>query len=828
MRRNARTEERAIKLLIVESPAKAATIKRYLGEDFEVLASYGHVRDLPSRDGAVDPERDFAMTYELNEGSERHVNNIIRAARKADMVYLATDLDREGEAISWHIYEILREAGIADRIPFRRVEFSEITPKAIREAVQNPRELSMALVNAQQARRALDHLVGFNLSPLLWKKIQPGLSAGRVQSPALRLIVEREREIEAFVRQEYWTVEADMQHGGRDFLSRLVVLDNERLQQFDITTAERAHGVRQRLLDAADGRLTVSRVTRRQRQRRPAPPFITSTLQQDAARKLRFSAQRTMRTAQTLYEGVVIGGTSQGLITYMRTDSVHLSEDALGDLRSQIRALYGADYLPEKPLAYKTKSKNAQEAHEAIRPTSAALKPEDVRSVLSDDQFRLYELIWKRSMACQMENALIDTVQVEFDCNGATFRANGSVIAFPGFLAVYEESTSDEEQEPESSLPDMNEGDIVTVRDIRAEQHFTEPPPRYSEASLVKALEEYGIGRPSTYASIIQTLVRRKYVDLDRRRFIPTDTGRAVARFLEQHFRPYVDYEFTARMEDELDAISRGEEDWIPPLKEFWEPFIRRVRDKEETVSRKEAKLTRVLGVDPKSGREVSVRLGRYGPHAQIGTAEEDEKPEFAGLRPGQSLETITLEEALELFKLPRELGFTPEGEVVSASIGRFGPYVRYGNRFVSLKEDDPHTIPLSRALELIAAKKQADLDRILKTFDGTEIQILKGRWGPFITDGKKNARIPKDREPESMTLAECEEALAAAPETRPRRGAKKAAVKKAPAEKAGAKPAKKAKKKARKKAKKKAKKTAGKAGKKVASGKAAAGHAGA
>jgi DNA topoisomerase-1 len=798
----AHTEERVIKLLIVESPAKAATIKRYLGADFEVLASYGHVRDLPSRDGAVDPDRDFAMTYELNEGSEKHVDNIIRAARKAEMIYLATDLDREGEAISWHIHEILREQGLTEKVPFRRVEFSEITQKAIREAVDNPRELSMDLVNAQQARRALDHLVGFNLSPLLWKKIQPGLSAGRVQSPALRLIVEREREIEAFVTQEYWTVEADMLHDGRAFLSRLVTLDNERLKQFDIATAERAHDVRRRLLEAAGGKLKVDRVTRKQRQRRPAPPFITSTLQQDAARKLRFSAQRTMRTAQSLYEGVNIDGSSQGLISYMRTDSVHLSNDALSDLRAQIGKGYGSDYLPAKPLTYKTSSKNAQEAHEAIRPTSAALKPDDVKAVLSDDQFRLYELIWKRAMACQMSNALIDTVQVEFDCDAATFRANGSVIAFPGFLAVYEESTSDEEPQPESSLPDMNEGDVVTVKDIRAEQHFTEPPPRYSEASLVKALEEFGIGRPSTYASIIQTLVRRNYVELDRRRFIPTDTGRAVARFLEQHFRPYVDYEFTARMEDELDAISRGEEDWIPPLKEFWEPFIRRVREKEETVSRKDAKLTRVLGTDPKSGREVSVRLGRFGPHAQIGTAEEDERPEFAGLRAGQRLETITLEEALELFKLPRDLGFTPEGEAVSASIGRFGPYIRYGNKFVSLKDEDPHIVPLSRALELIAAKQQADLDRILKTFEGSEVQIVKGRWGPFITDGKKNARMPKEREPESMTLAECEEALAAAPERKPRRGAKKAAAKKTTPRQSSTKTAKK---KARKKAGKKA-----------------------
>ena len=669
------------------------------------------------------------------------------------------------------------------------MEFSEITEKAIKEAVANPRELSMDLVNAQQARRALDHLVGFNLSPLLWKKIQTGLSAGRVQSPALRMIVEREREIEAFEAQEYWTIEADMQHAEAPFQSRLVRLRNERLKQFDLTSAEQAQAVRDRLSQAAAGRLRVDRVNRSQRKRRPAPPFITSTLQQDAARKLRFSAQRTMRTAQSLYEGVKINGVSQGLITYMRTDSVHLSDDALADLRGLIKSEYGSEYLPSKPNAYKTKSKNAQEAHEAIRPTSAALLPEQLKAKLSEDQYRLYELIWRRAMASQMRPALVDTVAVDFDCAGdATFRANGSVITFSGYLKVYEESQPQGKEEKETHLPDMQEGDAVSLLEVRAEQHFTEPPPRYSEASLVKALEDFGIGRPSTYASIIQTLVRRHYVEMDRRRFIPTDTGRVVARFLEDHFEPYVDYEFTARMEDTLDEISRGEMHWIPPLMQFWKPFIRRVREKEETVSRADAKLTRVLGKDPKTGKEVSVRLGRFGPHAQIGTVDDEEKPSFAGLRQGQSLETITLEEALELFKLPRDLGFTPDGEEVAAGIGRFGPYIRYGSKFVSLRDDDPHTVTLSRALELIAAKKQADLDRILRTFEGTDVQILKGRWGPFISDGKKNARMPKDREPDSMTLEECLAALEAAPDKRSRGKAakKKTAKKKTVKKKAG------------------------------------------
>jgi DNA topoisomerase-1 len=771
-------------LLIVESPAKANTINRYLGNDFEVLASYGHVRDLPSKDGAVDAENDFAMHYELSEGSRKHVDRIVKAARKAEAIYLATDLDREGEAISWHIFQILHDKGVAKNVTFYRVEFSEITPKAIKSAVDNPRDLSMNLVNAQQARRALDHLVGFNLSPLLWKKIKTGLSAGRVQSPALRMIVEREREIERFEPREYWSLEASLVKGDDSFSANLVRLDGEKFRQFDIDNEQRAHEVRRQLLANAGGSLCADRVTRKQRKRRSAPPFITSTLQQDASRKLRFSAQKTMRTAQQLYEGIRIDGASQGLITYMRTDSVTLSNDALHDLRRQIGEQFGAAYLPEKPNFYKTKARNAQEAHEAIRPTSAGMTPQRVKPFLNDDQYRLYELIWKRSLASQMNPALLDTVAVEFDCGQqASFRANGSVITFPGFLAVYEVSQPKGQEERERRLPEINEGDRVSVTDIKADQHFTEPPPRYSEASLVKALEEYGIGRPSTYASIISTLLRRNYAELDRRRFIPTDTGRVVERFLETHFFHYVDYEFTARLEDELDAVSRGERDWIPLLQAFWEPFISQVREKEETVSRDEAKQTRVLGTDPKSGKQVSVRLGRYGPHAQIGTRDDEDKPKFAGLRNGQSLETITLKETLELFKLPRDLGVTPEGEEVAAGIGRFGPYIRYGSKFVSLKDEDPHTVTLSRALELVAEKKEFDANRIIQQFEGSDIQVLRGRYGPFITNGAKNAKIPKEREPESLSLEECEELIAAAPERR--RGRKKATGKKTAAKKA-------------------------------------------
>lgn len=781
-------------LLIVESPAKATTINRYLGDDFVVLASYGHIRDLPSRDGAVDTDNDFAMNYELSEDSKKHVNRIVKEAKAAENVYLATDLDREGEAISWHLYEILREKGLTKDRQFYRVEFSEITKKAIQEAVDNPRDLSMDLVNAQQARRALDHLVGFSLSPLLWRKIKTGLSAGRVQSPALRLVVSREREREAFDPQEYWSIEADLKKGEFGFLGRLAKLDDKTFDKFEIDNGERANAVRQQLLDHANGKLTVSRVKKSERKRNPSAPFITSTLQMDASRKLGFSAQRTMRAAQGLYEGVAIDGETQGLITYMRTDSVMLSNDALADLRGQIKSQFGNDYLPDGPRQFKSKSKNAQEAHEAIRPTSAALTPDQARKHLKDDQARLYELIWRRSLASQMMPARLEQVSVEFDCGaGAVFRASGSVVTFPGFLAAYEESKNQggkgSDKNKEERLPPLAEGDEVELLEVRADQHFTQPPPRYSEATLVKALEDYGIGRPSTYASIIQTLKNRHYVDVDARRLSPTDTGRVVERFLEKHFEDYVDYDFTAKLEDSLDEVSRGEREWVPLLEEFWKPFNERVVEKFETVDRDEARQARVLGTDPKSGRPVSVRLGRYGPHVMIGTRDDEEKPVFAGLRPGQSLETIEMEEAMELFKLPRDLGETQEGEDVAAGIGRFGPYIRYGSKFVSLKEIDPHDVTLEQALELIAAKKQADLDKILVQFEGTDIQILKGRWGPFITDGNKNVRIPKDREPDSYSQEECEQLLAAAPEKK-KRGRKKTAKKKATRKKAASKKA--------------------------------------
>jgi DNA topoisomerase-1 len=602
-------------LVIVESPAKAKTIKKYLGKDFEVLASYGHVRDLLPKEGAVDPAHGFAMKYQVIDKNEKHVDAIAKAIKKADGLYLATDPDREGEAISWHLYEILRERNLLDGKTVGRVVFHEITKRAIQEAIQQPRDLSFDLVNAQQARRALDYLVGFNLSPLLWKKIRRGLSAGRVQSPALRMIVEREEEIERFVPREYWSVEADCLAKKQPFTAKLVQFAGEKLNQFSIGEAGRAKEVHAALEKAAGGKLLVSRIERKQRKRNPAAPFTTSTLQQEASRKLGFSAQRTMRIAQQLYEGIDIGGETVGLITYMRTDSVNLAQEALDEIRDYIGKTYGKDNVPSEARVYKTKAKNAQEAHEAVRPTSVLRTPDAMTAHLSRDQQKLYELVWKRTVACQMIPATIATVAVDLTASSENvFRATGSTIIDPGFIAVYQESVDEaKDEEKESVLPPLEEGDTVQLAAIRPEQHFTEPPPRYTEASLVKALEEHGIGRPSTYASIIATLQQREYVEMDKRRFRPTDVGRVVNKFLTEHFTQYVDYDFTAKMEDELDAVSRGEEDWVPLMQRFWDPFIHLVQDKEESVSRKDVTHETLDEACPKCGKPLSIRLGRRG-----------------------------------------------------------------------------------------------------------------------------------------------------------------------------------------------------------------------
>lgn len=603
-------------LVIVESPAKAKTIKKYLGKGFEVLASYGHVRDLIPKEGAVDPEHDFSMKYQVIERNARHVDAIAKALKKADNLYLATDPDREGEAISWHLYELLRDRKALKDKGVYRVVFHEITKRAINEAVDHPRELSTDLINAQQARRALDYLVGFNLSPLLWKKVRRGLSAGRVQSPALRMIVEREEDIEKFKPREYWTIEADAEKDQQAFTAKLTHLHGKKLSQFSINKEKQARAAEQELVNAANGELVVSSTEKKQRKRNPAAPFTTSTLQQEASRKLGFSTKRTMSVAQQLYEGIDIGEGAVGLITYMRTDSVTLANDALVELRQLISERYGADKLPKQTRHFKTKAKNAQEAHEAIRPTSAMNVPDAIKSHLSSDQYKLYNLIWKRTVACQMIHATIDTVGVDFAVGeNNILRSTGSTVVDPGFMAVYEEGIDDAKKTAgnENRLPHLEEGDKVKLIKIRPEQHFTEPPPRFSEASLVKALEEYGIGRPSTYATIISTLQQREYVILEKRRFEPTDVGRIVSKFLTNHFTRYVDYDFTAHLEDELDEVSRGEKEWVPLMQEFWYPFKDLVKDKEESVSRAEV-TTEALDEDcPKCGKKLNIRLGRRG-----------------------------------------------------------------------------------------------------------------------------------------------------------------------------------------------------------------------
>ena len=766
-------------LIIVESPAKARTITKYLGKDFSALASYGHIRDLVPKEGAVETDNAFKMNYQVIERNEKRVEAIARALKKVDALYLATDPDREGEAISWHLFEILNERGLLEGKEVHRVDFNEFTKRAIQHAVDNPRKLLPNLINAQQARRALDYLVGFNLSPLLWRKISPGLSAGRVQSPALRLIAEREAEIEKFVAREYWTVESDLNTDNQDFIAKLIHYQGDKLQQFSITNEKQAAEIESSILKAASGKLTVAKVDKKQRRRNPTAPFTTSTLQQEASRKAGFGAQRTMRTAQQLYEGIAIEGTNVGLITYMRTDAVTLSKDAVTEIRAFIERRFGEDKVPDTAHVYKSKSKNAQEAHEAIRVTDPAREPEQIQDLLSSDQFKLYQLIWQRTISCQMIHATLNTVAVDLQAGEEqVFRANGSTIVEPGFMMVYQEGV-DDQKKPEHGdsklLPEMKLGDRITLKSLRPEQHFTEPPPRYSEATLVKTLEAYGIGRPSTYASIIATLLHREYVELENRRFTPTDVGRVVNNFLASHFARYVDYDFTAKLEDQLDSVSRGELDWIPVMEEFWTTFKQNIDEKTD-LPREEAAQSRILGVDQKSGKPISVRVGRYGAFVQIGTRDDEEKPKFAGLRPGQKMNTITLEEALVLFQLPRELGVSPEGEKISANIGRFGPYVRYDDKFASLKDDDPYTISLIRALEVVAERKEFEANRIIHNFEEAGLQVLRGRYGPYVTDGNKNARIPKDQEPETLTLEECQQLIAAAPE---RRKKKKAAKKK-------------------------------------------------
>jgi DNA topoisomerase-1 len=803
----------AANLLIVESPSKAKTLKKYLGGGYEILASYGHVRDLVPKTGAVDPDDDFRMDYELIARNSKHVDSIAKAVKDADNILLATDPDREGEAIAWHLAEILKSKRLLKNKKLKRVVFYEITKSAVNEAVGQPRDISMPLVNAQQARRALDYLVGFNLSPVLWKKIRRGLSAGRVQSPALRLIVEREIEIENFKPQEYWTLHLDTHKGAQPFSARLVQFKGEKLTQFSVGNEKQQKEILDFLEKHAKGEAQVTAIEKKRKQRFPAAPFTTSTLQQEAVRKLGFSTDRTMKVAQGLYEGIDTGEGAVGLITYMRTDSVSLSKEALTDTRGYIGKQYGRDYLPQQPVEYVNKSKNAQEAHEAIRPTSIARTPDRLRGHMNDDQRRLYEMIWKRTVASQMTPAQFDTVAVDIAVGGKQnlFRATGQTMIFPGFYAVYHEDQDDAEEEGESKLPALKEAEKLPIDKLHGEQHFTQPPPRYTEASLVKTLEEHGIGRPSTYASIIQTLLGREYAILDKKRFLPTDVGRVVNKFLTEHFTHWVDYDFTAKLEDQLDDISNGKTEWKPVLEDFWKDFSKQIEEKshasvarpttefiDEYCPKCGKQLTRKLGKrgffigcsgypdcdftrneegaanDGNSGpvtvgtfsdgQDMLLMQGPYGPYVQLGAAGEDgKKPKRVSLPKGVAPEAVTVDMATKLLSLPRELGLHPEtGKKVTVNIGRFGPYIQHDGAFKSIpRTDSIFDIGLHRAVELLAQPKGegrgAPAGKSLGKHPGDDqlVTVHDGRYGPYVKHGKINATIPAGMNAASITLEE-------------------------------------------------------------------------
>ncbi|MDD5383703.1 MAG: type I DNA topoisomerase [Gallionella sp.] len=805
----------ATNLLIVESPAKAKTLKKYLGKDFEVLASFGHVRDLVPKTGAVDTENNFAMQYETIARNSKHVDAIAKAATEADNILLAPDPDREGEAIAWHISELLKAKRGLKNKNMQRVVFYEITQSAVREAVAHPREISMPLVNAQQARRALDYLVGFNLSPLLWRKIRPGLSAGRVQSPALRMIVERELEIEAFKSQEYWTVHLDSHKDHQPFTAKLFQYQGKKLEQLSIGSQTEYDAIFAKLNDAKLPPKVV-RVEKKAKQRYAAAPFTTSTLQQEAVRKLGMTADRTMRTAQSLYEGVDIGGQTVGLISYMRTDSVSLAKEAVQEIRDYIKDNFSSEYLPSTQPTYKSKTKNAQESHEAIRPTSILRTPDSLRDHLSADQARLYEMIWKRTLACQMAPARFDTVSLDIRLGGDTtlFRASGQTLVFPGFIGVYMEDVDDAEEEEGGKLPPLAEGDVVSLDKLYGEQHFTQPPPRFSEASLVKSLEEYGIGRPSTYATIISTLQAREYAVIDKKRFVPTDVGRVVTRFLTDHFTRYVDYDFTAHLEDELDEVSEGKRDWIGVMDEFWKGFSILIKEKAsidrpvelideacpecgKPLAKKlskygsfisctnypECKYKRSLsgdtqddasarvelGMHPEANQPVLLLRGPYGHYVQLGEAVKGEKikPKRVSWPKEMPLEQADLAGALKLLALPRELGAHPEtGKKVIVNIGRFGPYIGHDGKFKSIpRSDSIFDIGLDRAVELLAQAR--DGNTVLRTLgdhpdDKASVEICSGRYGPYARHGKINATLPKGVSPDEITLEEALELIAA------------------------------------------------------------------
>ena len=812
-------------VVIVESPAKAKTINKYLGPDFEVLASYGHVRDLPAKDGSVLPDDDFSMSWEVDSKAKKRLNDIANAVKKADRLILATDPDREGEAISWHVLEVLKAKKALKDKPVERVVFNAITKGAVLEAMANPRAIDSPLVEAYLARRALDYLVGFTLSPVLWRKLPGARSAGRVQSVALRLVCDREQEIEAFKPQEYWSLVAELKNtAGQTFDARLVGFDGEKIGRRDIgdgATAERMKA----MLDAAD--FTVGSVESKPQKRNPPPPFTTSTLQQEASRKLGFSAKQTMQVAQRLYEGVEISGETVGLITYMRTDGVQIAPEAVQASRDQIASQFGDRYLPDKPRHYSSKAKNAQEAHEAIRPTGFGRTPADMKHILENDQARLYDLIWKRTVASQMSSAELERTTIEIrarrDGTEAALRATGSVIRFDGFYVLYQEGRDDEEDEESKRLPAVHVDEtLVRNKPITASQHFTEPPPRYTEATLIKKMEELGIGRPSTYTSTLSVLRDRDYVQLDKKRLIPEDKGRLVTAFLSSFFDRYVEYGFTASMEEQLDKISAGDLAWKDVLKDFWREFslavseikdlrvaevlealnevlgvhvfppredgadprtcpkcddgrlslkigrygafigcsnypdcrfTRQLAQNGENGADAEADGPKLLGIDPETGLDVTLRSGRFGPYVQLG---EEGKPKRASLPKDWPPDAMDLEKALRLLSLPRQVGLHPETEQpILAGIGRYGPFVQHEKTYANLASvDEVFDVGLNRAVTLIAERQNRGGRRgtpaALKELGdhpelGGPITVRDGRYGPYVNHGKVNAPCPRE-----------------------------------------------------------------------------------
>jgi len=723
------------------------------------MASFGHVRDLPKSNMGVDMENDFEPMYVVSDDKKKVIKELKTKVGKDTTVWIATDEDREGEAIGWHLVQALE---IGDRKDLKRIVFHEITKPAIQAAIENPRQIDMNKVDAQQARRVLDRLVGYSLSPLLWKKIKYGLSAGRVQSVAVRLIAEREREIMAFVPEEYWSIVGEFtpENSADKFEAKLTKKDGKK---FVPSSQEETDEVL-KAIDKAE--YTVTSVEKKQAKRNPAAPFTTSTLQQEAARKLGFSVKKTMVVAQKLYEGIDTGNGHEGLITYMRTDSVNLSKTALDEAQIVIKQHYGAEYGLDSPRIYKGK-KGAQEAHEAIRPTSLARTPESIKKYLEKDLFRLYELIWKRTLACQMKEALLDKVGVDIEAKAYTFRATGQTIKFAGFMKVYLEGHDDEkaaDNDKEKILPPLEEGEHPNLKKITPTQHFTKPPARYTEASLVKKLESEGIGRPSTYAPTISTVQTRGYVEKEGKQLKPTDIGFVVNDFLVEHFSQIVDYKFTVKMEDMLDDVEEGKQSWQSEIKDFFNPFNKLVQEKEGSVSREEASQTRELGIDPKTGKPVSVRIGRFGPLVQLGVKEDDEKPKFASLPEGKHIHDVELEDVLHLFDLPRNLGTTKDGEEVIVNIGRYGPYVKIGKAYTSLKEEDPFSVDLKRAIEIAEEGAKAKAKAVILDFPKQNIRVINGPYGPYIKADKKNVKIPKDMEPSKLTLEECEKLIAEAP----------------------------------------------------------------